>query len=70
LKSNRPGLAQHLEVVADRGLGQPERLGQEEKPVGTLLRSQFEGLEVVWPTDFTDLRPARPERTGPTTWVA
>jgi superfamily II DNA or RNA helicase len=34
----------------------------QEKPVGVLLRSQLEALEVVWPNSLANLRPASPVR--------
>lgn len=40
-------------------------LAGQEKPVGMLLRSQLETLEVEWPTSLVSLRPGRPKRKKP-----
>ena len=35
----------------------------QEKPVGMLLRSQLDAMEVAWPTSITRLRPVKPKRS-------
>jgi predicted helicase len=66
-ESSRPGFTYRLLIASTDHLGPTARrtLDAQEKPVGTVLRSQLEGVEVAWPTDLTDLRPARPERKLP-----
>jgi superfamily II DNA or RNA helicase len=66
-ESSRAGFTYRLLIATTDHLGPTARstLAAQEKPVGVLLRSQLELLEVAWPTSITRLRPAKPKRKRP-----
>jgi superfamily II DNA or RNA helicase len=66
-ESSRPGFTYRLVVATTDHLGPTARrtLDAQEKPVGTLLRSQLDALDVQWPSSAARLRPARPVRKRP-----
>jgi len=68
-ESSRPGFTYRLVIASTDHLGPTARrtLDAQENPVGTLLRSQLDVLEVEWPTSLHDLRPAIVERKRPRT---
>jgi predicted helicase len=66
-ESARPEFSYRLLIASTDHVGPMARrtLAAQEKPVGMLLRSQLEALEVEWPTSLVSLRPARPKRKKP-----
>ncbi len=66
-ESSRPGFTYRLLIASTDHLGPTARrtLDAQEKPVGTLLRSQLEALDVAWPATVTRLRPVKPKRKRP-----
>ncbi len=66
-ESSRPGFSYRLLIASTDHVGPTARrtLAAQEKPVGMLLRSQLELLEVAWPTSLAPLRPATPTRKEP-----
>jgi predicted helicase len=66
-ESARPAFTYRLLIATTDHLGPTARrtLDAQEKPVGTLLRSQLDSLEVAWPSSPKRLRPAAPRRKRP-----
>lgn len=66
-ESSRPRFTYRLVVASTDHLGPTARrtLDAQEKPVGTLLRSQLEALDVAWPTSITGVRPVKPKPKRP-----
>jgi superfamily II DNA or RNA helicase len=66
-ESSRPGFSYRLLIASTDHVGRSARrtLAGQEKPVGMLLRSQLEVLEVEWPTSLRRLGPAKPKRKKP-----
>jgi predicted helicase len=65
--SSRPEFSYRLLISTTDHLGANARrtIDMQEKPVGLLLRSQLDALEVGWPTSPARLRPAKPKRKRP-----
>ena len=66
-ESSRPGFTYRLVIASTDHLGPTARrtLDAQEKPVGTLLRSQLEALPVPWPASVTRLRLVTPKQKRP-----
>ena len=65
--SSRAEFSYRLLIATTDHLGQNARstLAIQEKPVGALLRSQLDVLQVAWPNSLTSLSPAIVERKRP-----
>ena len=66
-ESSRPGFSYRLLIASTDHVGPTARrtIDAQEKPVGMLLRSQLDTLEIVWPTSPARLRPAKAKRKKP-----
>jgi superfamily II DNA or RNA helicase len=68
-ESSRPGFSFRLLIASTDHLGSTARrtLDAQEKPVGTLLRSDLAALDLVWPSNLAELRPAiaKPKKAWP-----
>ena len=60
-ESSRPGFRYRLLIASTDHLGGTARrtLDGQEKPVGTLLRSDLVALDLAWPRSLASLRPAK-----------
>jgi predicted helicase len=67
-ESSRPGFSYRLLIASTDHVGRSARrtLAGQEKPVGMLLRSQLEVLEVEWPTSLRRLGEAEAQEASPT----
>lgn len=65
--SSRPEFVFRLLMATTDFIGANARraLEGQERPVGLLLRSQFEASAVDWPSSIANLRPAKPARRSP-----
>lgn len=66
-ESARPRFTYRLLIASTDHLGATARrtLDAQEKPVGTLLRSDLVALDLPWPRSLASLRPARPKPKRP-----
>ena len=66
-ESSRREFRYRLLIASTDHLGSTARrtLEGQEKPVGTLLRSDLEALDLPWPRSLSDLRPARAKPKTP-----
>jgi superfamily II DNA or RNA helicase len=66
-ESSRAEFSYRLLIATTDHLGPTARrtLDGQEKPVGTLLRSDLDALDLPWPRSLTTLRPAKPKPKRP-----
>jgi predicted helicase len=66
-ESSRPEFTYRLLIASTDHLGATARrtLDGQEKPVGTLLRSDLEALGLSWPQSLSELRPAKAKPKSP-----
>ena len=62
-ESSRREFTYRLLIATTDHLGPTARrtLGRQEKPVGTLLRSDLEAFDLLWPKSLDSLRPVKPK---------